>query len=60
MLWLLNGLIFYVLLFAGGRWQRSGPTSWEVFPNALSTLIQYLSLKSALLNVDGWRTTVCS
>ena len=43
-LWLLNGLIFYVLLFAGGRWQRLVPTSWEVFPNALSTLIQYLSL----------------
>ena len=43
-LWLLNGLIFYVLLFAGGRWQRLVPTSWDVFPNALSTLIQYLSL----------------
>ena len=43
-LWLLNGLIFYVLLFAGGRWQRLVPISWGVFPNALSTLIQYLSL----------------
>jgi sulfoxide reductase catalytic subunit YedY len=43
-LWLLNGLIFYVLLFAEGRWQRLVPTSWEVFPNALSTIIQYLSL----------------
>jgi sulfoxide reductase catalytic subunit YedY len=43
-LWLLNGAIFYVLLFAGGRWQRLVPTSWDVFPNALSTLVQYLSL----------------
>jgi methionine sulfoxide reductase catalytic subunit len=43
-LWLLNGVIFYVLLFAGGRWQRLVPTRWDVFPNALSTLIQYLSL----------------
>ena len=43
-LWLLNGVIFYVLLFATGRWQRLVPTSWDVFPNALSALIQYLSL----------------
>jgi sulfoxide reductase catalytic subunit YedY len=43
-LWLLNGVVFYVLLVASGRWQRLVPTSWDVFPNALSTLIQYLSL----------------
>ena len=43
-LWLLNGVVFYVLLFATGRWQRLVPTSWNVFPNALSTLVQYLSL----------------
>ena len=43
-LWLLNGVVFYVLLFATGRWQRLVPTSWHVFPNALSTLVQYLSL----------------
>jgi methionine sulfoxide reductase catalytic subunit len=43
-LWLLNGVVFYVLLFATGQWQRVVPTSWEVFPNALSVLIQYLSL----------------
>ncbi len=42
--WLLNGAIFLVLLFATGRWQRLVPTSWDVFPNALSVLIQYLSL----------------
>jgi methionine sulfoxide reductase catalytic subunit len=43
-LWLLNGLVFYVLLFATGRWPRLVPTSWKVFPNALSALVQYLSL----------------
>ncbi len=43
-LWLLNGIVFYVLLFTTGEWRRVVPTSWAVFPNAISTLIQYLSL----------------
>ncbi len=43
-LWLVNGLVFYVLLFATPHWRRLVPTSPDVFPNALSTLIQYLSL----------------
>ena len=43
-LWLVNGLIFVVLLFASGRWMRIVPTSWEVFPNALSALLQYMTL----------------
>jgi len=43
-LWLLNGVVFLVLLFATGRWERLVPTSWDVVPNALSVLIQYLSL----------------
>jgi hypothetical protein len=33
-LWLLNGLVFYVLLFATSQWRRVVPTSWDVFPNA--------------------------
>jgi thiosulfate reductase cytochrome b subunit len=44
-LWLLNGAVFYVLLFASGRWHRLIPTTWAVFPNALSVLIQYFSLR---------------
>jgi len=44
MLWLLNGLVFYVLLFATGEWRRLVPTTWDVFPNAASVAIQYLSL----------------
>jgi thiosulfate reductase cytochrome b subunit len=43
-LWLVNGLIFVVLLFASGRWLRMVPTSWEAFPNALSALLQYMTL----------------
>jgi sulfoxide reductase catalytic subunit YedY len=52
MLWLLNGLVFYVLLFATGQWRRLIPTSWSVFPNALSVAIQYLSLDWPADN--GW------
>jgi hypothetical protein len=51
-LWLLNGAIFYVLLFATGHWRHLVPTSWAVFPNAVSVLIQYLSLNWPLDN--GW------
>ena len=50
--WLLNGVIFFVLLFATGRWQRLVPMTWEVVPNALSGLIQYLSLNWPADN--GW------
>jgi DMSO/TMAO reductase YedYZ molybdopterin-dependent catalytic subunit/thiosulfate reductase cytochrome b subunit len=43
-LWLANGLVFYVLIFSTGHWRRIVPTSWNVFPDSLSTLIQYASL----------------
>jgi thiosulfate reductase cytochrome b subunit len=43
-LWLLNGLVFYVLLFTTSHWRHLVPTTWAVFPNALSAAIQYLSL----------------
>ncbi|MFF2389429.1 cytochrome b/b6 domain-containing protein [Agromyces sp. NPDC058104] len=51
-LWLVNGLVFVVLLFATGQWMRIVPTSWEVFPNAISALLQYLSLDWPTEN--GW------
>ena len=44
LLWLFNGLVFYVLLFSSGQWRRIVPRSWEVMPNALSTAVQYASL----------------
>jgi len=51
-LWLVNGLIFVVLLFATGQWMRVVPTSWEIVPNAVSAGLQYLSLDWPLEN--GW------
>ena len=44
LLWMINGLAFYALLFATDQWQRLVPTTWDVFPNAASTALQYLSL----------------
>lgn len=41
---MLNGIAFYVLLFATGQWLRPVPITWEVFQKALSTAIQYASL----------------
>ncbi|QIM19241.1 hypothetical protein G7066_12915 [Leucobacter coleopterorum] len=51
-LWILNGIVFIVLLFVSGHWARIVPTSWEVFPNAASALLQYLTLEWPLEN--GW------
>ena len=31
-LWLVNGAVFYVLLFATGQWHRIVPTTWKVSP----------------------------
>jgi methionine sulfoxide reductase catalytic subunit len=44
LLWLVNGLVFYILLFSTGQWARLVPRSWDVLPNALSTAVQYASL----------------
>ncbi|MCY0906356.1 molybdopterin-dependent oxidoreductase [Arthrobacter sp. H14-L1] len=43
-LWLLNGIVFFVLIFSTGQWKRLVPMSWDVIPNAISVTIQYLSL----------------
>src|SRR5579864_3139269 len=44
LLWMINGIVFYALLFATGQWLRLVPTTWQVIPNAASTALQYLSL----------------
>jgi thiosulfate reductase cytochrome b subunit len=51
-LWVLNGLIFIIVLLASGYWKRIVPTSWDVFPNMLSAGIQYLSLDWP--DENGW------
>ncbi|MEO8906623.1 MAG: cytochrome b/b6 domain-containing protein [Microbacteriaceae bacterium] len=43
-LWVLNGVVFYVLIFTTGQWTRIVPVHWDVFPNAISVAIQYASL----------------
>ncbi|WP_239539677.1 cytochrome b/b6 domain-containing protein, partial [Microbacterium sp. B35-04] len=51
-LWLVNGVVFVVLLVVTGQWMRIVPTSWEVFPNAVSAGLQYVSLDWPTEN--GW------
>lgn len=51
-LWVANGVVFIVLLFATGQWVRIVPTSWDVFPNAFSAALQYASLQWPVEN--GW------
>lgn len=50
--WLVNGLIFVVLLIVTDHWMRIVPTSWDIFPNMLSGAIQYASLDWPTEN--GW------
>ncbi|MGO2860900.1 MAG: cytochrome b/b6 domain-containing protein, partial [Brevibacterium sp.] len=52
LLWLANGVVFVVLLFVSGHWARIVPTSWEVFPNAISAMLQYMTLEWPAEN--GW------
>jgi sulfoxide reductase catalytic subunit YedY len=52
LLWLINGIAFYALLFSTDQWRRLVPLTWEVFPAALSTAIQYASLNFPV--DEGW------
>jgi thiosulfate reductase cytochrome b subunit len=51
-LWVINGVLFYVLIFSTGQWTRIIPTRWDIFPNAISAGIQYASLNWPTEN--GW------
>jgi sulfoxide reductase catalytic subunit YedY len=42
--WILNGVIYVILLFATGEWVRLIPTSWTIFPHAWDSLLTYLTL----------------
>ncbi|WP_395244030.1 cytochrome b/b6 domain-containing protein [Agromyces sp. MMS24-K17] len=44
-LWVLNGVIYVVLLFATGQWVRIVPTDWSIVPSAASVALQYASLE---------------
>jgi DMSO/TMAO reductase YedYZ molybdopterin-dependent catalytic subunit/thiosulfate reductase cytochrome b subunit len=43
--WLLNGVVYGVLLFATGEWVRLVPTSWDIVPRAWDSLKTYLSFQ---------------
>src|SRR5699024_12373856 len=62
-LWLANGVIFVVLLFISGHWARIVPTSWEVFPTALSAMLQYMTLEwpmeDAWVNYNSLQQLMC-
>ena len=39
--WIVNGLVYVVLLLAGGLWERLVPTSWQVVPQAWAVFVHY-------------------
>ncbi len=51
-LWVLNGIVFMVLLFVTNQWMRIVPTSWDIVPNAASAMLQYASFNWPL--ESGW------
>lgn len=56
-LWVLNGIVFIVLLFATGSWLRVVPLHWDIIPNAWSAGLQYVSfnwpIESAWTNYNA-------
>jgi thiosulfate reductase cytochrome b subunit len=51
-LWVLNGVVFVVLLLTTGQWMRIVPTDWAIVPAAASAALQYASLDWPSTN--GW------
>ena len=41
--WIFNGVVYVILLFATGEWRRLIPTSWSIFPDAMTTAGNYLT-----------------
>ncbi len=39
--WVVNGLVFVVLLFGTGQWERLVPTSWRIVPDAWAVFVHY-------------------
>lgn len=55
-LFVLTGALFIILQFVLGEWQRLVPTSWAIFPQTLTCLIQYASLHdpSTIYGINGY------
>jgi DMSO/TMAO reductase YedYZ molybdopterin-dependent catalytic subunit/thiosulfate reductase cytochrome b subunit len=56
MLFVLTGAAFIILQFALGEWQRLVPTSWAIFPDAVTCILQYASLHdpSQIYGINGY------
>ena len=39
--WVGNGVVFVVMLFGTGQWQRLVPTSWRIVPDAWAVFVHY-------------------
>jgi methionine sulfoxide reductase catalytic subunit len=39
--WVVNGLVFAVLLLSGNQWKRLVPTSWKIMPDAWAIFVHY-------------------
>lgn len=42
-IWLINGMVYIVLLFATGIWKHIVPTSWSIIPASFQTLYSYVT-----------------
>src|SRR5579875_1127343 len=40
--WLTVGVIYLLVMFTSDQWRRLVPTSWDIFPCAWNTMIEYL------------------
>src|SRR5262249_42487990 len=41
--WIINGLVFLVLLFGSGQWQRLVPASWSILSEAWAIQVHYVT-----------------
>ena len=41
LLWIVAGLVYVVMLFVSGHWERVVPASWHILPEAWATFVHY-------------------
>jgi len=53
--WILNGVVYVVLLFVTGEWSRLIPTSWSIFPAAWQTFLTYATFHLPPASAMNWQ-----
>ena len=43
--WIINGAVYFVLLFTSNEWPRLVPTSWSIIPQALNAAMEYANFQ---------------